>query len=273
MAVGFAALPALAQAPTPTPAAAGDAAPTVLLLYRVEIAGTYGLRIDAIVRQSGDRYSIHANVRKEGIFATFTSKYRSENQAAGRIGANGALPSFGFGRIVLSDDLRSYRFIYAGNGSYTVVDEPKHEFQPDRIITEAQRRGSYDPLTAVAVALLGRPDPCGGPIPIFDSRRRFDLLPQPVATSKLPAQDGPKPVGDVRRCDVTMKKIAGYKAGSDKDDVKATPSRLWLAKFDDSARYYPARIEVDTGFGQLVGWLESFQTRPQTAEDKEALAK
>lgn len=260
---------AAAPAIGPGAAAPGADHQTVLLQYRVEVAGTYGLRIDVTVRQQADRYAVDARVRKEGILATLTSKYRAENVAIGRLANGAALPDFGTGRIEVTSDIRNYRFTYNGDGSYAVVDEPPHKFKPGREVTDAQRRGSFDPLTAVAVAVLGRPDPCGAPIGVFDSRRRFDLLMVSSREAALPQQDGPKAIGPARRCEVAMRRIAGY-SNNDKESATDKPSRLWLARFDDSGRLYPARVEVDTGFGQLVVWLESIKSRPQSAEDRAA---
>lgn len=253
----------------PGAAVPGAANQTVLLQYRVEVAGTYGLRIDVTLRQQADRYAIDARVRKEGILATLTSKYRADNVAIGRLANGAAVPIFGTGRIEVTSDIRTYRFTYGGDGNYAVLDEPPHKFKPGREVSDAQRRGSFDPLTAVAVALLGRPDPCAAPIGVFDSRRRFDLQMLSSREAALPQQDGPKAVGPARRCEVAMRRIAGYTT-NDKDTAADKPSRLWLARFDDSGRMYPARIEVDTGFGQLVVWLESIKSRPHTAEDRAA---
>ena len=265
--------PATGPGAVPAPAAPnGMTGQTVLLQYRIEVAGAYGLRVDVVLRHEANRYAIDTRVRKEGILATLTSRYRAENSATGRLANGAVLPIAGTGRIEVPDDLRSYRFDYKPDGSYALVDQPPHTPKAGREVSEAQRRGSFDPLTAVAVALLGRADPCTGPISIFDTRKRFDLVPRGSVEQALPRQEGPKPIGAALRCDIGMKRIAGYR-GDEKDGPTDKPSRLWLAKFDDSGRFYPARLEVDTGFGQLVVWLENVTSRPQTPEDKAALTR
>lgn len=253
------------------PAWAQDRA--VALNYEIELAGTSGIKVDTLTKLTDDRYAIDAEARKYGILSTFTGSYRTQVSSRGQFGANVLNVSASTGQLKTGDEDRRFTFDYGPDGKLTYGSQPAIDIKSGRETTDEQRRGSYDPLTASIVALLTRADPCAGPLPIFDGRRRFDLLIDRKGLERVPEGKQLGIKEDGVRCDVRMKRIAGYKPGTDSDTEFKKPARLWLAKLDDSGRLYPVRVELDIGIGSLVARLVKFDQRPLTPDEKASLAK
>ncbi len=245
----------------------------ITLNYEIELAGTFGFRVDTVTRLADDRYSADADVSKQGVLSAFTSSFHAVINSRGRFGANLINAATGGGQLKAGDEDRRFTFTYGPDGQVVYASQPELEVKTGREIGDDQRRGSLDPLSAAVAAFLTRPDPCSRPIAIYDGRHRFDLLVDNKGMEKVPeaATMGIKDKG--LRCDVRMKRVAGYKSGSDGDTEFKRPARLWLAKLDDSGRFYPVRVEIDIGIGSVVAHLVKFDARPLTADEKASLAK
>jgi len=254
------------------PAAADERA--ITLNYDIELAGASGVRVDTVTRLSNDRYAVDAQARKYGLLSTFTGAFNTRISSRGSFAANQLTIAGSQGHLKTSEEDRRFTYVYSPDGKLSYRSEPAIEIKPGREVSDEQRRGAYDPLTAAILALLTRADPCeGGPLPVFDGRRRFDLMVERRGLEKVPDGKALGVSGDGLRCDVRMRRIAGYKRGADSDTEFTKPARLWLAKLDDSGRYYPVRLEIDIGIGAVIARVVKFEQRPLNDEDKQALAK
>ncbi|MEO8560364.1 MAG: DUF3108 domain-containing protein, partial [Rhodospirillales bacterium] len=192
----------------------------------------------------------------------------------GQFGANLLTVAASGGELKTGAEDRRFSFTYGADGKLSYDSQPQLEIKSGRQVTDEQKRGSYDPLTTSIVALLTRADPClGGPLPVFDGRHRFDLLIDRKGLERVPEGKNLGIKEDGLRCDIRMKRVAGYKPGNDSDTEFKKPARLWLAKLDDSGRFYPVRLEIDIGIGSVVARLVKFEQRPLTADEKALLAK
>lgn len=259
LAAGLAAASALAQ----------DRA--VTLNYEITLAGTFGFRIETKTLIGQDRFATDVDVRKQGVLAAFTSGYHAEVTSRGRLGGRLQEVSTS-GRLRAGDEDRRFAYVYGPDGQVSYSSQPALKIKSGREVSDQQKRGSFDPLTAAIAALLTRDDPCQGNVPVFDGKHRFDLLIDRKGMEPVPDGASLGVTGSGLRCNVSLRRVAGYKPDDDDDDVKR-PARLWLAKLDDSGRYYPVRLEFDVGIGSVVARLSKFDARPLTADEKNALDK
>ena len=92
--------------------------------------------------------------------------------------------------------------------------EPEPPIDPDRIpVTEAHRKGVYDPMTATLLRVPGTADPltpdaCHVGAPIFDGRMRYDLKLDFKRMDTVRAEKGYR--GPVVVCAVYFSPVAGY---------------------------------------------------------------
>jgi hypothetical protein len=138
--------------------------------------------------------------------------------------------------------------------------------RPDSIpITNADRRGVADPLSAVLVPTApGRPalDPatCDRLLMIFDGRRRYDLALTYKRNDTIKVASGY--AGPALVCGMMLRPIAGYRRDSllikyvaDRPDME-----LWFAPIDGTTFLAPIRISIPTVLGTLK--IEADQFRP-----------
>jgi hypothetical protein len=262
---------ALAATLLTSPAWCQDSA--VTLNYDIELAGTFGFRVQTTLRLADDRYAIDADVRKQGILGAVTQSFHAQVNSRGKVGVNVLNVAASDGRLQAGDEDRRFSYVYGPDGQLTYDSKPELDVKTGREVTDEQRRGSLDPLSAAIAAFVSRPDPCVGPVAVFDGRRRFDLVVEPKGMERVPDGDSVGVKDKGVRCDVRLHRIAGYKPGADSDTELTRPARLWLAKLDDSGRLYPVRLEIDIGIGEVVAHLTKFNARPLTADEKAALAK
>jgi len=244
----------------------------VALDYDVRIGGIHGMRAETVLRVAGDRFEAKAEVGKEGLLDAISKSYRAVHVSRGRVLEGRLAPAESVAQIVNGKDARSFRASYGSDGNLSFAENPAPEIKPGREVSAAQRRGAWDPLMAAAMAVMGRDDPCGGTIPVYDGRNRFDLVPKRIGTESFPSEDF-KIQGKSIVCEVRLRKIAGYKPGTNPDEDFDNAAKLWLGVLDDSGRLYPLRVEVESNLGTIVGQLKKASIRPLTEEERLALLK
>lgn len=268
-------LAASALAATTTIAAAAATAAEgqqIALKYEVRIGGLHGVRADAVLRMAGDRFVAEADIAKEGLLDRLSKTYRAVHVSRGRLDGGRLMPAESVAQIVSGDEKRALRASYGGDGSLNIAQNPAPDIKSGREVSAEQRRGAWDPLMAALMTVLGREDPCAAPIPVFDGRNRFDIVPKKVGSESF-ASDDFKINGRSTVCEVRLRKVAGYKPGTDPEEDFDKPAKLWLGALDESGRLYPLRVEVETSFGTVVGQLRKADFRPLTDDERLALLK
>lgn len=252
--------------------AADPADRQIALDYEVKIAGLYGMKAATVLRTAGDRFVAEASVAKQGILDTLSKTYRASHVSRGRLLENGIAPDESVAKIVSGEKSRALRASYGSDGTLEIAQNPTPNIKEGREVSADQRRGAWDPLMAAIVAVLGRKDPCAGPLPIYDGHNRFDLVLKKLGSEKFPSSSF-NVRGESVVCEVRLRKIAGYKPKTDPDEDFDKPAKLWLGAIDDTGRLYPLRVEIESNFGTVVGQLSKVSSRPLTEEERVALVK
>lgn len=168
-------------------------------------------------------------------------------------------------RITDEDGTTDLRIDFA-DGVANVTATPPLPPTPARLpVTEADRRGVADPLSAVLIT--ARPgesffsaDNCDHSLTIFDGRRRYDLALSYGRIDKLALAQSY--TGPVLVCGVVLHAIAGYRPDSllvkyvaDRRDME-----LWLAPIPGTALMAPIRVAMPTLIGTLKIQADRFDT-------------
>ena len=267
---------ALATAAVLTTAMAGAPARAaedrrVALSYEVHIGGIHGLKAETVLQRAGERFVAEAQVAKSGLFAIVSKFYRARHVSRGRIVDGRVQPDESVIQINSGNDARAMRASYFDGGALRFAQNPEFTPRSGREVGEDLLEGAWDPLMAALAVVMDRREPCGGPVPIFDGRYRFDLDMKPLGRQRLET-DGYRLRGQALLCEVRIRRIAGYKPDDGSgDEGPNKPARLWLGAVDDTGWMYPLRLEVDTGFGTAVGNLRAIDSRPLSATERAAL--
>jgi Protein of unknown function (DUF3108) len=156
---------------------------------------------------------------------------------------------------------------------------------PDRLdervpITEAQRHGVLDPLTATLLRTPGAgdvlsPAACQRTLPIFDGRLRYNLQLTFKRMDTVKAEKGYE--GPVVVCTVTFSPLGGYIPShyTIKYLSKVRDIEMWLAPIAGTRVLVPFRVQGPTPIGEAVLEATQFVTAaiPTRASIDEAKAK
>lgn len=267
------AVPGVAAAQS-APQSAASGPRQVDIAYEITFAGLSGFRIDLTAKFNGSSYDIESRTFKEGILRAVTMHYDGRNRAWGGFSPQGAQPTAGSLSIVVGDKPRTWVAQYGG-GTMQEQHNPAYKPSPQNTITDEQRRGSLDPLSAALSVGMAGDAACDRTVPTNDGKRRIDVIIKKVGTESAAKSGIPGAQGDVLVCEIFTRRVAGEfeSAPKEAETERERPMRIWLARLDQSQMRYPAKLEAQTGFGTIRGRILSFTERPMTPDESQAMRK
>ena len=221
------------------------------LHYEIHLGGIYAGAVDVGVDLSETRYVLSAVTRSAGLIDViigFVSRARSNGAFAG-----------GFVRpirhsadnIWMGED-RWVRADYDEGRNVTVKVHPQPAVDGRDSVPTDVANGAFDPLSAAlhAVGLVRTAKPCEGVVPVFDGRRRYDLIFTHVGGAPM-ATGAYK--GMTRHCRVSLRRIAGFSRHPWLPVIKGVETvDVWFAELRASLPEVPILLEADTGLGTVV---------------------
>lgn len=203
-----------------------------------------GFRLD----ESGQRYALDSQVKTTGLLRLI---YRLDLDTAsrGRIAAGALEPQRHDQEVRTRRGDRRAVLDYGRDGRVTTALVPPEDHDRPKP-SPAQTLHTLDPLSALlaigrSVAEAGR---CAGRYPVYDGRRRYDLVLSDDGTSELEKSNAFAYAGVVRRCSVEAVKIAGFSWDQDYSPHTNT-GRVWFASPVPGAPAMPVRIEFGSSWG------------------------
>ena len=222
--------------------------------YTASIAGIPIGRGNWIIEISDDQYTAAASGTTTGIIRFFTGA-RGTGAAHGSVSAGQPVPtSYGatitYGHII--DDVRMA--LADGNVTDYAVEPPLPPI-PDRIpVTDADRRGVFDPMTSMLNRVTGTGDPvspeaCNRKVAVFDGRVRYDLHSEFKRMEIVKADRGY--AGPVVVCAVYFTPISGYVPNRPaiKYLLELRDAEVWLAPISGTRVLVPFRFSMPTPLG------------------------
>jgi hypothetical protein len=181
--------------------------------YEASLAGIVVGKGAWAVEILDDQYSANAFGGTSGLMKTFSSG-SGNTSSQGRI-VNGALVATNYSASTVTAKRSEQIHMTLQNGNVKEYGiDPTPPVDPDRIpVTEAHRRGVYDPMTASLLRVPGTGDPlspeaCRTGAAIFDGRMRYDLKLDFKRAENVKADKGYH--GPAIVCAVYFTPIAGY---------------------------------------------------------------
>ena len=209
-------------------------------------------------------YSTSASGKASGVLSMLVN-------GEGSVATHGSLsdgrltPNYFTSDITDDDGTIGLRMSYADGNVKELMDQPPPP-RADRVpVTDADRRDTVDPLTAVLLpappgdALLA-PAMCNRMLEIFDGRRRYNLSLSFNRIDKVVLDHGY--AGPALVCAVILTPIAGYRA--DSMLVKYVAGRrdmeLWFAPIAGTSIVAPIRVLMPTLIGTLRIQADQFDS-------------
>jgi hypothetical protein len=246
--------------PAGVPAIAGEATHQPVAQGRLEaeyaasVAGIPIGRGNWIIEISEDQYTAAASGTTTGLVRFFTGA-RGTSAAHGNIVAGQPMPSSYAATIDYDRKVDDVRIALTGGNVTDYEVEPPLPPIPERIpVTDADRRGVFDPMTSMLNHVAGSGDPispeaCDRKVPVFDGRVRYDLHSEFKRIETVKADRGYE--GPAAVCAVYFTPIAGYVP--DRPAIKflvtLRDAEVWLAPISGTRVVVPFRFSMPTPLG------------------------
>lgn len=244
------------------------------LTYRVHVGGVAVLDARAQLALTGDRYSVAVDAATDGFLGRMFP-WQTHSQSDGAVRPDGLAPARHTQVSTFRGKPRNVTLEYDGRGNVRAEVTPPPQDDDRELVPESLRRTTQDPLSGVLTVLFAglRGEGCGRKVPVYDGRRRYDMLfsdqgMQQVGQSRYSIFSGP-----ARQCRVSYTPIAGYNRASggafwqrNPGPEERPPVDVWIAPVTPGGPPLPVRVETDSGFGGVVVHLTGASVAPQTAE-------
>jgi len=181
--------------------------------YEATLAGIPVGKGAWVIDISDDQFSASASGGTAGLLKAFAGG-SGTGASQGRV-VNGALVATNYSAsTTTSKKTEAIRIVLANGNVKEYAIEPEPPVDPDRIpVTDAHRRGVYDPMTGSMLRVPGAGDPlspeaCRTGAAIFDGRMRYDLKLDFKRMETVKAEKGYR--GPVVVCAIYFSPVAGY---------------------------------------------------------------
>ncbi len=222
--------------------------------YTASIAGIPIGRGNWIVELSDDQYTAAASGTTTGLVRFFTGAHGT-SAAHGDVSGGQPVPTSYGATIMYDRTIDDVRMALAGGNVTDYAVQPPLPPVPDRIpVTDADRRGVFDPMTSMLNRVPGDGDPvspaaCNRKVAVFDGRVRYDLHSEFKRMETVKADRGY--AGPVVVCAVYFTPISGYVPNRPaiKYLVTLRDAEVWLAPISGTRVLVPFRFSMPTPLG------------------------
>ena len=181
--------------------------------YEATLAGIPVGKGAWVVDIADDQFSATVSGGTAGLLKAFASG-SGTGAAQGRVVGGALIATNYVASTTTSKKIESIHIVLANGNVKEYGIEPQPPVDPDRIpITDAHRRGVYDPMTGAMLRVPGTADPltpdaCRTGAAVFDGRMRYDLKLDFKRMDSVKAEKGYR--GPVVVCALYFTPIAGY---------------------------------------------------------------
>ena len=227
---------------------------------RFEIFGFAGFHVltnRTTIQQIGDRYAISMELDTRGLASIFVD-LTSHSEVRGELARGAARPEAYRADVRRNGAERHYAVDFRKDGSIGNVAVPASSGEPFVVAAE-QTRGAVDQLTAYFLieTQLAHGGSCSLVVPVFDGTGFYKLRFSDLRRETLSADGYQKFAGPAQVCQVVREDIV---VNPDRNEDTYKRGRIWYAQVAGD-RMMPVRMEYDTAFGAVKGYLAELRGR------------
>jgi hypothetical protein len=252
----------------PARAAEESSARIADLTYEVYLGGLHIFTFEVSMTLQPDRYRVTAEGGTRGMIG-FLYAWNMKLAAEG-LDDNGHIEARHYAvETDWQSNARTVDLHFAEGGRYELQQNPPPEPDPDIEggLPDTLPDGTVDPLSLAVAAsrALAESGRCDQTLPVFDGRRRFDLIVRHVDETILEPNEYSIYQGAAMRCSFSMKRISGFrksgKSSRQWDADASTPPTIWLAPIRQGLPPVPVRYEGQIALGTIVVHLTKAEVR------------
>ncbi len=253
-----------------------DAEPgPVIAEYDVFAGGLHVLTSDLEIRLDDDRYDARLGAELVGAPGWFFDWW-AVVQSGGEIDGDQLDPAQYFSERTRRGETQKTVLDFARDGEVDVTFEPERS-DSDGLVPVELLAETLDPLSGLIFVINTVSDggACEATVPVFDGRRRYDLVFTDLGLDQLRPSRRSGFSGEARRCRMNLEPVAG--AFKDDDDDGEFWSRkpenarrrqldIWLAQPISDGPILPVRMIGRSSIGAIVIHLRNAQLTADTLD-------
>jgi Protein of unknown function (DUF3108) len=243
----------------------------VSLSYEVYSGGFHLLTVDLDLAMAGQRYGITTRLQTTGFLSWFIT-WSQVSASEGTILSDAMEPMRHRSEGHVRGRKRTVEIDYdKGQVSAVRVEPPPVEDEERDEVPLAMQREAVDPMSAIlgAVQRLSAGRGCHGRLPVFDGRRRYDLVLTDRGRRAMPETRYSIFSGEAVQCDFAYEPIAGHirrRADPETRDKRGVQSGRVYAAVATGSLVMPVRVEIDGDWGMTVAHLRDVRRVPMAAQ-------
>lgn len=247
-------LAAVLTAVLPFKTGSAEAPKSLLLSYDMWEGGLHALSLETRMNRGESAYSVKFSVRTRGL-AWLVHPFSLKAQTDGIADEQGLRPLHYRSTSEKRGKTRRQEITYLEDGSLDVRREPKKTGKRKKNrVPEDLTSGTLDPASALlsiidAFARAGR---CEGSIPVYDGRRRYDLLVTQTGSRSLKSNGYGMYSGPATVCRIAVEQLAGFKKKRQRKGRFPSVIDVWLAPLAGGDLAVPVRLEGKTDRGKMI---------------------
>ncbi len=238
----------------PTARALAESPPAVSLSYHLWEGGMHALSFETHLKRVGSSYRANYTARTEGLVG-WLYPYKLKARSEGISGEDGLRPLRFQSTTRKPGKTRRREITYSTDGSLEVRLEPPRRSAKREEVPEALMLGTLDPASAVfaLVEAFTKRGRCEGNIPVFDGKRRYNLVVSPAGQGALNPSRYGMYSGPATLCRVAVEPIAGFRKKKKKSKSRIPSEiKVWMAPVTEHRQAVPVRLEGKTKLGHIV---------------------
>lgn len=244
-----------------TPPWKADAAEPMTATYRVHVGGVAVMDLTTRLELDDRSYRIEVTAQTGGFIGRLFP-WQTVSRSDGSVTADRPVPAHHSQVSVFREKPRRVTLEYDARGDVTATVLPAPQDDDREPVSADLKRSTYDPLSGFLAMLrtTARGGGCTVTLPVFDGRRRYDMIFKDVGQRMVSASRYSIFSGSARQCRVSYRPVAGYTRSTpsggfwqrDGDPSERPPVDLWLAPIVPDLPPLPVRMETDSDFGAVV---------------------
>ncbi|MEH6403796.1 MAG: DUF3108 domain-containing protein [Sneathiella sp.] len=231
------------------------------LVHSVYLGGLFLGRISTQIDQSESAYKISSHAETSDTLSWLVS-WLADGRSYGVVRNNIFSPQQHVHESAWRKKKRGAIINYSSDGlvSYEQLGKPTNNPKKYTPILPSSLHKSFDPMSMILQAGMEMSDgkPCQGEYPVFDGRRRYDVLLSNGDERTFSPSVYSVFSGKAKGCKIDVVKKGGFKRNSDYELNEGEDLILWVASPAEGARVVPVRMEVDTDLGAMELHLERY---------------
>ena len=222
---------------------------------RFEIFGLAGLHVltdRMTIAEEANQYAITMDLDTRGLAGLFVD-LKSHSEVHGRLAGETLRPEAYRAEVRRNGTDHHYRLDYRNDDTVISTSTPSSGQSPLPVAAQ-QLRGTVDQLTAYLLLerQVARHGTCALVVSVFDGSGLYDLRFSDVKREMLTADSYQSFAGPTQVCEVVRTDVVTSR-NHDEDTYRR--GKIWYARLIAADLLIPVRMEYDTAFGAVTGYL------------------